>query len=123
MIKLTLNQYQTEAMRTASGMCEKCNDNLILNGAMGLNGEAGEVADKVKKVIRDTVLSIDANGAIVLSHDNRIELAKEIGDVLWYCATLANDLGMKLGDVAQMNINKLKSGQERGKLSGSGDNR
>ena len=88
-----------------------------------MNGEAGEVADKVKKVIRDTVLLIDANGAIIIPDDKRIELAKEIGDVLWYCATLANDLGMKLGDVAQMNIDKLKSRQERGKLSGSGDNR
>ena len=83
----------------------------------------GEVADKVKKVIRDTVLLADDCGAIVLPHDKRIELAKEIGDVLWYCATLAYDIGMKLDDVAQMNINKLKSRQERGKLSGSGDNR
>lgn len=88
-----------------------------------MNGEAGEVADKVKKVIRDAVLLVDEEGAIVLSHDKRIELAKEIGDVLWYCATLSYDLGFKLDDVAQMNINKLKSRQERGKLSGSGDNR
>ena len=88
-----------------------------------MSGEAGEVADKIKKVIRDTVLLTDDYGAIVLSHDKRIELAKEIGDVLWYCATLAYDLGLKLDDVAQMNINKLKSRQERGKLSGSGDNR
>ena len=95
----------------------------VIYPALGMNGEAGEVADKVKKAIRDMVLLIDTNGAIVLPNDKQIELAKEIGDVLWYCATLANDLGMKLEDVAQMNIDKLKSRQERGKLSGSGDNR
>ena len=116
---MTVNEYQEAALATAV-YPEQFR---VIYPALGMNGEAGEVADKVKKVIRDTVLSIDANGAIVLSHDNRIELAKEIGDVLWYCATLANDLGMKLDDVAQMNINKLKSRQERGKLSGSGDNR
>ena len=116
---MTVNEYQEAALATAV-YPEQFR---VIYPALGMNGEAGEVADKVKKVIRDTVLSIDTNGAIILPHDNRIELAKEIGDVLWYCAILANDLGMKLDDVAQMNINKLKSRQERGKLSGSGDNR
>lgn len=116
---MTVNEYQEAALATAV-YPEQFR---VIYPALGMNGEAGEVADKIKKVIRDTALSIDANGAIILPHDNRIELAKEIGDVLWYCATLANDLGLKLDDVAQMNINKLKSRQERGKLSGSGDNR
>ena len=116
---MTVNEYQ-EASLTTAIYPEQFK---VIYPALGMNGEAGEVADKVKKVIRDTVLLIDAKGAIVLPDDKRIELAKEIGDVLWYCATLANDLGMKLEDVAQMNIDKLKSRQERGKLSGSGDNR
>ena len=116
---MTVNEYQEAALTTAV-YPEQFR---IIYPALGMNGEAGEVADKVKKVIRDTVLLTDAEGAIVLSHDKRIELAKEIGDVLWYCAILAYDLGLKLDDVAQMNINKLKSRQERGKLSGSGDNR
>lgn len=116
---MTVNEYQEAALATAV-YPEQFR---VIYPALGMNGEAGEVADKVKKIIRDTVFSVDDYGAIVLSHDNRIELAKEIGDVLWYCAILANDLGMKLDDVAQMNINKLKSRQERGKLSGSGDNR
>ena len=116
---MTVNEYQEAALATAV-YPEQFR---VIYPALGMNGEAGEVADKIKKVIRDTALSIDANGAIILPHDNRIELAKEIGDVLWYCAILANDLGLKLDDVAQMNINKLKSRQERGKLSGSGDNR
>lgn len=116
---MTVNEYQEAALTTAV-YPEQFR---VIYPALGMNGEAGEVADKVKKVIRDTVLLINAKGAIVLPDDKRIELAKEIGDVLWYCATLANDLGMKLEDVAQMNIDKLKSRQERGKLSGSGDNR
>lgn len=116
---MTVNEYQEAALATAV-YPEQFR---VIYPALGMNGEAGEVADKIKKVIRDTAFSTDAEGAIVLSHDNRIELAKEIGDVLWYCAILANDLGLKLDDVAQMNINKLKSRQERGKLSGSGDNR
>ena len=116
---MTVNEYQEAALATAVYPKQF----RVIYPALGMNGEAGEVADKVKKVIRDTVLLADDCGDIVLPHDKRIELAKEIGDVLWYCATLSYDLGMKLEDVAQMNINKLKSRQERGKLSGSGDNR
>lgn len=116
---MTVNEYQEAALATAVYPKQF----RVIYPALGMNGEAGEVADKIKKVIRDTVLLTDDYGAIVLSHDKRIELAKEIGDVLWYCATLAYDLGLKLDDVAQMNINKLKSRQERGKLSGSGDDR
>ena len=116
---MTVNEYQEAALATAVYPKQF----RVIYPALGMNGEAGEVADKIKKVIRDTAFSTDAEGAIVLSNDKRIELAKEIGDVLWYCATLSYDLGMKLEDVAQMNINKLKSRQERGKLSGSGDNR
>ena len=116
---MTVNEYQEAVLATAV-YPEQFR---VIYPALGMNGEAGEVAEKIKKVIRDTAFSTDAEGAIVLSNDKRIELAKEIGDVLWYCATLSYDLGMKLEDVAQMNINKLKSRQERGKLSGSGDNR
>ena len=116
---MTVNEYQEAALETAVYPKQF----RVIYPALGMNGEAGEVAEKIKKVIRDTAFSTDAEGAIVLSNDKRIELAKEIGDVLWYCATLSYDLGMKLEDVAQMNINKLKSRQERGKLSGSGDNR
>lgn len=116
---MTVNEYQEAALTTAV-YPEQFR---VIYPALGMNGEAGEVADKVKKVIRDTAFLTDADGAIVFHYDKRIELAKEIGDVLWYCATLANDIGLKLDDVAQMNIDKLKSRQERGKLSGSGDNR
>lgn len=108
---MTLNEYQKQALTTAM-YPERFR---IIYPALGMTGEAGEVADKVKKVIRD-------NNATFSNEINK-EIAKEIGDVLWYCATLANDLGLTLEEVGETNIAKLKSRQERGALSGSGDNR
>lgn len=108
---MTLNEYQTQANKTAIYSDEY----KVTYPALGLNGEAGEVAEKVKKILRDS------DG--VMTEDNKKELAKEIGDVLWYCAALARDIGVDLEVIAQINIDKLKSRQERGKISGSGDNR
>ena len=96
MIKLTLNQYQTEAMRTASGVTNASNENLILNGAMGLNGEAGEVIDILKK-------------HIFQGHKLDTEhIAKELGDCLWYIAVLAKGLGYDLDEIAEINKAKLR---------------
>jgi NTP pyrophosphatase (non-canonical NTP hydrolase) len=83
--------------------------------ALGLCGEAGEVAEKVKKVIRDDggVVSEEARTAIIL----------ELGDALWYLAAVARDIGSSLEDVAQANIKKLQSRIDRGTLRGSGDGR
>lgn len=117
---MTLNEYQGAALATAVYP----ENYKIVYPALGMNGEAGEVAEKVKKVIRDYSAGTDENGAIVLPNSSiRVELAKEIGDVLWYCATLANDLGFTLEEIGEMNIEKLQSRKERGKLGGSGDNR
>ena len=88
-----------------------------------MSGEAGEVADKVKKISRDTLYVRNEKGEIVLPDDKRENLALEVGDVLWYCAALAHDIGMTLEDVAKMNVAKLQSRQNRGKLGGSGDYR
>ena len=115
----TLNEYQNAALTTAVYPTEY----KIVYPAIGMNGEAGEVADKVKKVIRDTVIVRDSNGAIILPEDKKEPLAKEIGDVLWYCATLAHDIGYTLEDIAQMNVDKLESRQQRNKIGGSGDER
>jgi len=82
----------------------------IVYPALGLTGEAGEVSDKIKKWLRDGVV-------------DKEELAKELGDVLWYVAILADDLGYALSDVAQMNIDKLTKRKKNGKIRGSGDNR
>ena len=117
---LTLNGYQKLALETAVYPVEY----KILYPSLGLNGEAGEVADKVKKVLRDSeVILRDGSGAIVIPDEKRKELAKEVGDVLWYVATMAYDLGYTLEEIATMNYQKLKSRQQRHQLNGSGDNR
>lgn len=83
--------------------------------ALGLVGEAGEVAGKIKKIYRDK--------AGVVSEDDAKELAKEIGDVLWYAARFADELGINLEEIAKGNLEKLASRKERGVIGGSGDNR
>lgn len=85
----------------------------ILYPTLGLAGEAGEVAEKVKKIIRD-------NKSII---DEKESVAKELGDVLWYVAAVARDIGYSLEVIAEMNIEKLESRKERGVLQGNGDNR
>ena len=116
---MELNDYQKQALSTVGYPCEF----KTIYPALGMNGEAGEVADKVKKILRDTEYQKDKYGAIKLSDEQKKALALEVGDVLWYCATLSNDLGYTLEEVAQMNVDKLTSRKERGVLSGSGDNR
>lgn len=108
---MTLNEYQQIALETAVYPAQY----RVIYPALGINGEAGEVADKVKKIIRDK----DA----VLDTEDKKAIALEVGDVLWYCATMANDLGFTLQEIAEMNRDKLRSRQLRGKLGGSGDNR
>ena len=104
-----LNNYQMQARKFAI-YPERMK---IMYPALGLAGEAGEVADKVKKVFRD-----DRDDA-----EYRHQIAKEIGDVLWYCAALADDLGYSLQQIAEMNVYKLKARMAMGTLHGDGDNR
>lgn len=108
---MTLNEFQKYALETAT-YSEKYS---IIYPALGINGEAGEVAEKVKKVIRDNKGIFDI--------EKRKEIAKEIGDVLWYCATLSYDLGYSLDEIGQMNRDKLMSRKLRNMIGGSGDNR
>jgi NTP pyrophosphatase (non-canonical NTP hydrolase) len=82
---------------------------------LGLAGEAGEIANKVKKIIRDN--------DNVLSDEQKKDIAKEIGDVLWYCARLSAFLDHNLSDVAAGNLEKLMDRQKNNKIQGSGDNR
>lgn len=84
--------------------------------ALGLTGEAGEIANKVKKILRDDYDLVELTV-------KEQELAKEIGDVLWYCAALASDLGLDLSKIAQDNLDKLQDRANRGTIKGSGDNR
>lgn len=110
---MNFNDYQQQALTTALTSDDDFKD--MMHWVLGLNGEAGEVAEKLKKIIRDK------NG--VISDSDKQELAKELGDVLWYLAVFANDLGVSLDKVATTNLQKLADRQQRNKLGGSGDNR
>ena len=109
---MNFNKYQAEARKTA--IYPNLGDNLVYP-VLGLCGEAGEVAEKVKKVMRD-------KGGL-WDKESRQKLAEELGDVLWYVANIAYELDLPLGHIAKKNIDKLKSRQERGKLQGDGDDR
>ena len=109
---MTLNEYQSAAKTTA--VYTSAEQRLICT-VLGLNGEAGEVAEKFKKVIRDKNSVIDEG--------DRREIEKELGDVLWYLAVLADTLGLDLESVAALNLEKLKSRFARGTIHGEGDNR
>ena len=108
---MELSEYQRLSRSTA----EYPRREALTYPALGLAGEAGEVADHAKKVIRD-------DGGEV-TPQRREAMAKELGDVLWYVAQLASELGLELEQVAQDNLDKLLSRQRRGALSGSGDER
>lgn len=82
---------------------------------MGLCGEAGEIAEKFKKLLRD------ADGE--MTEEFKQETTKELGDVLWYINALSNELGVSLENVAQANLNKIESRFERNTQHGDGDNR
>ena len=90
-------------------------DFAFVDKVLGLSGEAGEVADKVKKVIRDQKGKLSAN--------DKKAIGQELGDILWYVATSARYLGISLEQIASENIEKLESRLSRGKISGSGDER
>ena len=109
---MLLNDYQLESRSTAR--YPDAGNNLIYP-TLGLTGEAGEVADKVKKLIRD-------RGG-VMDQQFKEDLALELGDVLWYVAQLATELGLSLEQVASANLSKLKSRSQRGTLQGEGDHR
>jgi NTP pyrophosphatase (non-canonical NTP hydrolase) len=106
-----LSEYQRLSRSTA----EYPRHEALTYPALGLAGEAGEFADHAKKVIRD-------DGGQV-TPQRREAMAKELGDVLWYVAQLASELGLELEQVARDNLDKLLSRQQRGVLSGSGDER
>jgi len=110
---MTFDEYQQQALTTVLSTGDKFKD--LLHWVLGINGESGEVAEKLKKIIRDK------DG--VVSEEDKQELAKELGDVLWYLAVFAQDLGVSLDDIAAQNLAKLKSRKDRGVLGGSGDNR
>ena len=109
---MTAEFYEMKAGQTAIFPKHKALEYL----ALGLTSEAGEVAGKVKKLIRD---GEDMEGFEL----KKIAIASEIGDVLWYCAMMAKEVGVPLNDIMKDNLKKLHGRKVRGTLHGSGDNR
>ena len=116
--ELTLDAYQ-----------DRASDFIFYKGSLlypslGLTGEAGEVAEKVKKLYRDDEVNFMRDDMTEeLTADQAKDLALELGDVLFYIAAIAGDIGYSLEEIADMNIDKLAQRQERNTLSGSGDHR
>ena len=114
---MTFDEYQKLAKKTnlTPGDGSRVLSISFMDKVLGLVGESGEIAEKVKKILRDK------EGR--LSQADKQELVKELGDVLWYVALVADNLGASFDDVATKNIDKLAARSKGGKLGGSGDNR
>ncbi len=108
---ISMNDYQEAALSTAIYP----NDGKISYLALAICGEAGELADKVKKVLRDK------KGQFY--NADLTAIALELGDILWYGANLAKVLGFDLSEIANLNIEKIKGRVRRGTIHGNGDNR
>ena len=108
-----LDVFQKHAMSTRTA--KTLGDARYIYPALGMNGEAGEVAEKIKKVIRDKKGEWD--------DEIRRLTALEVFDVMWYCMAMLQDLEYDFSDVARMGLDKLASRQERDKIHGSGDER
>ena len=111
---MKLNEYQTLAIRTAQYPADVALSYL----ALGLVGEAGEVANKIKKVLRGDYDDNPEKAEAALE-----AIGLELGDCAWYLAVLANELGVELDDLATANIEKLAKRQEEGTIKGTGDHR
>jgi len=109
---MNMCEYQKLARKTA--IYPDLGNNFIYP-VLGLCGETGEIAEKIKKIIRDK------KG--VVSGEDKVQIEKELGDVLWYISNVASELGMSLETIAQNNVKKLQDRQNRNMLRGSGDNR
>ena len=112
---MELDEYQKKAAKYDLFEKAKINEVGFLEKVLGLVGEAGETADKVKKILRDK------DG--VISEEDRDLVVKELGDTLWYIAAISRYLGVDLSEVASGNIEKLESRYQRNKLHGEGDKR
>lgn len=110
---MTFDEYQARAITTNLTKEDQLKE--LMQQVLGLADESGEVQAIFKKWIRDQDADIDK-----LDREN---VKKELGDVLWYIAVIAHDLGISFDDLAEANIAKLASRKERGVLGGSGDNR
>ncbi len=113
---MDFNTYQVKARETAE--YPDLGNNFVYP-VLGMVGEAGEVAEKIKKLMRDDGVFTSS----VVGDEAKLAIKKELGDVLWYVAQVAAELGIPLEDVATHNLEKLASRKARGHIQGSGDNR
>jgi NTP pyrophosphatase (non-canonical NTP hydrolase) len=113
---MTIDEYSDQAISTLLGDHAITDmDATLISQVFGLMGESGEVAEKFKKLIRDK------KG--VMTDEDKAEILKELGDILWYVNSVARLLGSSLEAVAEKNLDKVLSRKERGVTTGSGDNR
>jgi len=106
---MTFEEYQEKALKTKLYP----QDIALLYLALGLNGEAGEVGEKIKKIYRDY------GGH--LSDDMKEAICKEMGDVLWYYVALCEEIGFTIEEIMKKNLEKLQDRVNRGVIKGSGD--
>lgn len=113
---MDMKYYSEQAITTLLGDHDMADmDATLMAQVLGLVGESGEVAEKFKKLIRDK------KGHI--SDEDRAEILKELGDILWYVNAVAHLLGSNLDEVANNNLSKVMSRKDRGMITGGGDNR
>ena len=110
---MTFDEYQAVALTTAHNHPDPLMNQTIW--AMGISGEAGEVLEKWKKIVAYR------NGEV--TEDDTNDFAKELGDVVWYIAVMAESLGLSFDDIMQRNVKKLADRQKRNVIKGAGDNR
>lgn len=110
---MTFDEYQKQAITTNLTKQDQLQE--LMQQVLGLGDESGEVLAIFKKWIRDSNADI--------TKLDTANVAKELGDILWYVSVVAHDLGLSFDDIAAANLEKLRSRQERGTLTGSGDNR
>ncbi|HEX8763350.1 MAG TPA: nucleoside triphosphate pyrophosphohydrolase family protein [Candidatus Saccharimonadales bacterium] len=110
---MTFDEYQKQALTTLLSHPDPLMDKTIM--VLGISGEASEIAEKWKKIVA-------YRGGVITEEDKR-EMGKEIGDVLWYLSIFADLLGLSMNEIAETNVAKLASRRERGVQKGSGDNR
>lgn len=110
---MTFDEYQKKALETAIVHPDPLMDKTIM--AMGISGEAGEVLEKWKKIV--------AYKDGVISDEDSEGLKKELADVVWYIAVMAERLGFKFDEIMELNVKKLADRKARGVQKGEGDNR
>lgn len=110
------NEYQNNANVTVAYPNVGAN---IIYPALGMAGEAGEVAEKVKKLWRNNGIMSGKN----LNIEQKSQLVKEMGDVLWYIAALAKEIDVEMSEIARMNVDKVNDRLQRNAIKSEGDNR